>query len=59
MARAVRKIFRLNGTFFPSIPNMANENAMSVAMGIPHPCEISPEKPKAGCMFQKPIDRIH
>jgi hypothetical protein len=37
-AKAVRKIFRLNGTRLPSRLSTPNEKAMSVAIGIAIPC---------------------
>ena len=37
-AKAVRKIFRLRGTRFPSKLNTPNEKAISVAIGMASPC---------------------
>ena len=38
MANAIKKIFRLVVTRFPNNEAIPNENAISVAVGIPHPC---------------------
>ena len=41
IAKAVRKIFKLVGTLFPSTFNTARAKAISVAMGIPQPFRVS------------------
>ena len=38
MANAIRNIFMLAGTRFPRSDAIPNENAISVAVGIPQPC---------------------
>ena len=41
-AKAVRNIFKLNGTFFPNKERTPRENAMSVAIGIAAPLAAAP-----------------
>ena len=38
IASAIKNIFRPVGTLFPNKEAMPNENAISVAVGIPQPC---------------------
>ena len=38
MASAVKNIFNEKGTDLPTIARTPNENAMSVAVGMAHPC---------------------
>ena len=37
MAKAVRNIFKENGTDFPTMARIPSENAISVAVGMAHP----------------------
>jgi hypothetical protein len=39
IARAIKNIFSLTGNLFPRSEAAAREKAISVAVGIPHPCE--------------------